>query len=204
MIYSFLKIKISVMSGSTSRKWRQIQICNSSTRNPAIPWQLQNSKVPDCCHIGASLSTYMIYHMNHNLPGGVSGSGLYSGGLTWSIVLRCDQLTYWSHMYFYVRWLRPGPVLLTFVCPPRHRAWLLIFFAQKNTPLDRPGFETWPFDHKAGTLTTTISNTRATFAYHSFCDNLRLQCTSQTITMVCCCFSKILNYYLLRKSDVTK
>ena len=23
-----------------------------------------------------------------------SGSGLYSGGLTWSIVLRCDQLTY--------------------------------------------------------------------------------------------------------------
>ena len=28
----------------------------------------------------------------------------------------------------------------------------------------------------------TISNTRATctFAYHSFCDNLRLQCTSQT------------------------
>ena len=43
------------MSGSTWRKWRQIQICNSSTRNPAIPWQLQNSKVPDCCHIGASL-----------------------------------------------------------------------------------------------------------------------------------------------------
>ena len=55
MIYSFLKIKISVMSGSTSRKWRQIQICNSSTKNVAIPWQLQNSKVPDCCHIGASL-----------------------------------------------------------------------------------------------------------------------------------------------------
>ena len=25
--------------------------------------------------------------------------------------------------------------------PPRHRACLLIFFAQKNTPLDRPGFE---------------------------------------------------------------
>ena len=40
----------------TSRKWHlQIQICNSSTRKPAIPWQLQNSKVPDCCHIGASL-----------------------------------------------------------------------------------------------------------------------------------------------------
>ena len=26
--------------------------------------------------------------------GSGSGSGLYSGGLTWSIVLRCDQLTY--------------------------------------------------------------------------------------------------------------
>ena len=50
----------------------------------------------------------------------------------------------------------------------------------------------------------TISNTRATFAYHSFCDNLRLQCTSQTIVMVCCRFSKILNYFLLRKSDVIK
>ena len=37
-----------------------------------------------------------------------------------------------------------------------------------------------------------------------FVINLRLQCTSQTIPMVCCCFSKILNYYLLRKSDVIK
>ena len=55
-----------------------------------------------------------------------------------------------------------------------------------------------------GTLFFTISNTRATFAYHSFCDNLRLQCTSQTIVMVCCRLSKILNYFLLRKSDVIK
>ena len=29
---------------------------NSSTRNPAIPGQLQNNKVPDCCHIGTSLA----------------------------------------------------------------------------------------------------------------------------------------------------
>ena len=36
------------------------------------------------------------------------GSGLYSGGLTWSIVLRCDDHT----GIFYVRWLRPGPVLI--------------------------------------------------------------------------------------------
>ena len=36
-----------------------------------------------------------------------SGSDLYSGGLTWSIVLRCDD-----HTYFYVQWLRQGPVLL--------------------------------------------------------------------------------------------
>ena len=50
----------------------------------------------------------------------------------------------------------------------------------------------------------TISNTRATFAYYSFCDNLRLQCTSQTIVMVCCRFYTILNYFLLRKSDVIK
>ena len=57
---------------------------------------------------------------------------------------------------------------------------------------------------KTMTLYGTISNTRATFAYHSFCDNLQLQCTSQTILMVCCCFYTILNYYLLRKSDVIK
>ena len=50
----------------------------------------------------------------------------------------------------------------------------------------------------------TISNTRATFAYHSLCDNLRLQCTSQTIVMVCCRFSKILNYYIPVKNDVIK
>ena len=28
----------------------------------------------------------------------------------------------------------------------------------------------------------TISNTRATFAYHSFCDNLRLQCNEMSDT----------------------
>ena len=53
-------------------------------------------------------------------------------------------------------------------------------------------------------LNTTISNTRATFAYHSFCDNLRLQCTSQFIVIVCCHFSKILNYYIPVKNDVIK
>ena len=52
--------------GSTSRKW-------SSTRNPAIPWQLSNSKVIDCCHIGASLllldskeGWYGIHFSDHN------------------------------------------------------------------------------------------------------------------------------------------
>ena len=50
----------------------------------------------------------------------------------------------------------------------------------------------------------TISNTRATFAYHSFCDNLRLQCTSQSVSNGLDCFYTILNYFLLRKSDVIK
>ena len=57
----FKKKKISVISGSTSRKWRQIQICYSSTRNRAIPWQLPNSKVPDCCHIGTRLGFSIEY-----------------------------------------------------------------------------------------------------------------------------------------------
>ena len=35
---------------------------------------------------------------------------------------------------------------------------------------------------------TTISNTRATFAYYSFCDNLRLNCTSQSAVIVGCHF----------------
>ena len=34
----------------------------------------------------------------------------------------------------------------------------------------------------------TISNTRATFAYYSFCDNLRLNCTSQSAVIVGCHF----------------
>ena len=40
---------------------------------------------------------------------------------------------------------------------------------------------------------STISNTRATFAYHSFCDNI-----------VCYCFCTILNYYFPVKNDVIK
>ena len=38
---------------------------------------------------------------------------------------------------------------------------------------------------------STISNTRATFAYYSFCDNLRLKCTSQSVVIVCCHFYTI-------------
>ena len=38
-----------------------------------------------------------------------------------------------------------APGTRTFMCPPRHRACLLIFFAQKNTFLDRLGFEPMTF-----------------------------------------------------------
>ena len=51
---------------------------------------------------------------------------------------------------------------------------------------------------------STISNTRATFAYYSFCDNLRLQCTSQSVHNSLLLFNTILNYFLPRKSDVIK
>ena len=44
-----------------------------------------------------------------------SGSGLYSGGLTWSIVLRCDD-----HTGIFRAMVAPGT--RTFMCPPRHRA----------------------------------------------------------------------------------
>ena len=62
----FFGEKSSIQLGSTSRNGCQIQICNSSTRNPAIPAQLPNSKLPDCCHIGAILINppskhYMIF-----------------------------------------------------------------------------------------------------------------------------------------------
>ena len=63
--------------------------------------------------------------------------------------------------------------------------------------------QTWKIIKK-NTPQSTISNTRATFAYHSFCDNHRLQCTSQFIVIVCCHFSKILNYYIPVKNDVIK
>ena len=49
-----------------------------------------------------------------------SGSGLYSGGLTWSIVLRCDHV-------FLRAMVAPGT--RTFMCP-RHRAMWLNFLAQ--------------------------------------------------------------------------
>ena len=45
----------------------------------------------------------------------------------------------------------------------------------------------------------TISNTRATFAYHSFCDNLRLHVPLRYFLIVCYCFCTILNYYFPRK-----
>ena len=50
----------------------------------------------------------------------------------------------------------------------------------------------------------TISNTRATFAYHSFYDNLRLHVPLRHFLIVCYCFCTILNYYVLSKSDVIK
>ena len=56
-------------------------------------------------------------------------------------------------------------------------------------------------------IVITISNTRAIFAYHSFRDNLRLQCYNVPLRhfiTVCCRFYTISNYFLLRKSDVIK
>ena len=37
----------------------------------------------------------------------------------------------------------------------------------------------------------TISNTRATFAYYSFCDNLRLQCTLRLLSLFAVIFKLI-------------
>ena len=37
---------------------------------------------------------------------------------------------WWSHRYFYVRWLCPGAGTRTFMCPPRHRIMWLNFLAQ--------------------------------------------------------------------------
>ena len=51
---------------------------------------------------------------------------------------------------------------------------------------------------------STINNTRATFAYHSFYDNLRLHVPLRHFLIVCYCFCTILNYYVLSKSDVIK
>ena len=48
------------------KKWRQIQICNSSTRHLAIPWQLPNSKVLNFCHIGDSLEAYVGTRKNNH------------------------------------------------------------------------------------------------------------------------------------------
>ena len=39
--------------------------------------------------------------------------------------------------------------------------------------------------------TITISNTRATFAYYSFCDNLRLQCTLRLLSLFAVIFKLI-------------
>ena len=50
----------------------------------------------------------------------------------------------------------------------------------------------------------SLSNTRATFAYHSFYDNLRLNVPLRHFLIVCYCFCTILNYYVLSKSDVIK
>ena len=46
----------------------------------------------------------------------------------------------------------------------------------------------------------TISNTRATFAYHSLYDNLRLHVPLRHFLIVWYCFCTILNYYVLSKS----
>ena len=40
---------------------------------------------------------------------------------------------------------------------------------------------------------STISNTRATFAYYSFCDNLRLQCTLRLLSLFAVIFKLILS-----------
>ena len=57
------------------------------------------------------------FNSNHIINGGHSGSGsgLYSGGLTWSIVLRCDDHTGIFTCDGCAR-------TRTFMCPPRHRA----------------------------------------------------------------------------------
>ena len=57
-------------------------------------------------------------------------------GSIWSIVLRCDQIYLLITQEVFLRAM-VAPVTRTFVRPPRHRACHIIYFAQKNTPLDR-------------------------------------------------------------------
>ena len=42
-----------------------------------------------------------------------------------------------------------------------------------------PFFKNKIYANNGGHFKITISNTRATFAYYSFCDNLRLQCNQK-------------------------
>ena len=57
----------------------------------------------------------IVYSLDSNYVYSMSGSGLYLGGLTWSIVLRCDDHT---GIFTCDGCTRDR----TFMCPPRHRA----------------------------------------------------------------------------------
>ena len=80
-------------------------------------------------------------------------SGLYSGGLTWSIVLRCDDHT--------GIFMCDGYALLSVTLELHSPTILFVIISGYNVPL-------------------------------------------RHFLMVCYCFSTILNYYVLRKSDVIK
>ena len=67
---------------------------------------------------------------------------------------------------------------------------ILNFTANFHTEFE-PFFKKKKYANNGGHFKNTISNTRATFAYYSFCDNLRLKCTSQSVVIVCCHFYTI-------------
>ena len=55
--------------------------------------------------------------------------------------------------------------------------------------LQQKGKVFWMYD--TFLCNSTISNTRATFAYYSFCDNLRLQCTLRLLSLFAVIFKLI-------------
>ena len=59
-------------------------------------------------------------------------------------VLRCDQSYLLITQGVFLRAM-VAPGTCTFVRPQRHKAYLQILFAQKNTPVDRPGLEPLTF-----------------------------------------------------------